>query len=293
MLFSLALRNVKRNLRRLAPMMFSLVLVFALLIMGNAVLNTTLDALYGVYARNVTGDLTVSPKGEENFTVFGSDQLLVGQYLVPPALVGFAKLQSSAEAMPQVRSSAGLVSSAARVELAGRKQDSTVFGVNFGAYPAVVPGLQLEAGKFPAPGQPGIVVQARGWKNAAELIGRKVLLAAGLGRSFTLREVPLTGVFSYPVQDEMLGSVVLVNASTARALNGYLYSDAEEIEYSDEERDALESDFDTLFGGEEEGAAGSAEEGSAAGAGPAGGGIDPQALFSDSGQEPEQESGAV
>src|SRR6056297_1535695 len=258
MLFSLALRNVRRNLRRLAPMMFSLVLVFALLIMGNAVLNTTLDALYGVYARNVTGDLTVSPQGEDNFTVFGSDQLLVGQYLVPPTLVGFAKLQSTVEAMPQVRASAGLVSSAARVELAGKKQDSTVFGVDFGAYPALVPGLQLEAGTFPAPGQPGIVVQARGWKDAAELIGRKVLLAAGLGRSFTLREVPLTGVFSYPVQDEMLNSVVLVDAGTARALNGYLYG-GEEIKYSEDEQEALESDFDSLFGGEED-TAGSAGE---------------------------------
>ncbi len=97
MLFLLAARNVLRNLQRLAPMMLSLVLVFALLVMGNAVLSTTLNALYSVYARNVTGDFTVSPKDKNNFTVFGSDQLLVGQYLVPPILVDLPQLRSTVE----------------------------------------------------------------------------------------------------------------------------------------------------------------------------------------------------
>ena len=247
MLFIFAIRNVLRNLRRLAPMMLILVLVFALLVIGNAVLNTTINALYSVYARNLTGDLTVSARDKTNFTVFGSDQLLVGQYLIPPALVDFSGLQSRVESLPMVRSTAGFISSAARVEIGGMKRNSIVFGVDFEKYLKLVPNLKLEAGRFPEPGEPGIVVQRPGWKGVEKLIGKKVLLAAGLGRSFTLREVPLTGIVSYPVRDKILDTVVLVDAGTARALNGYLDNSQDTITISKKEQNVLESGFDSLF----------------------------------------------
>lgn len=274
MLILLAFRNVLRNLRRLAPMMVTLVLVFALLVIGNAVLGTTIDALYSVYARNVIGDFTVSSIDKNNFTVFGSDQLLVGQYLVPPVLVDFPQLRSIAESFPEVRCTAGLISSAARVEIGGQYQNSIVFGVDFGTYPQLVPGLKLEAGVFPEPGKPGIVVQSQGWQDAEKLIGEKVLLVTGLGRSFTLREVPLTGVVSYPVRDKMLDTVVLADAGTARALNGYLYNFAGDISISEEEQTVIESDFDSLFSL----SVNDPEEGGMDGAA----GIDPMALFSGS-----------
>ncbi|MEA1911554.1 MAG: FtsX-like permease family protein [Spirochaetota bacterium] len=247
MLILLAFRNVLRNLHRLAPMMLSLVLIFTLMVVGNAVLNSTTLALYKVYAGNISGDLTVGARDNNNFTLFGSDQLLVGQYLVPPTLTNFPKLRSSVDILPEVRSSAGLISSAARVEIGGQKQDSIVFGVDFDSYIKLVSNLKLEAGVFPKKGEPGIVIQNRGWKNAEKLIGKKVLLAAGLGRSFTLREVPLTGIITYPVSDKMLDTVVLVDADTARALNSYLYNSAGDISISEEEQAVIESDFDSLF----------------------------------------------
>ena len=277
MLFLLAVRNVLRNMQRLAPMMLSLVLVFALLVIGNAVLSTTINELYSVYALNVTGDLTISPKDKNNFTVFGSDQLLVGKYLVPPVLVDFPQLRSSVESLSGVLSTAGLISSAARVEFGGQSRDSIVFGVDFDTYPQLVPGLKMEAGDFPKPGEPGIVIQTRGWQNAEKLIGEKVLLAAGLGRSFTLREVTLTGVVSYPVKDKMLDTVVLVDAGTARALNGYLYNSTGNIPVSEEDQTVINSDFDSLFAlGTDNPEQGEVDEQMD---------IDPMALFSDFGSD--------
>ncbi|WP_319559801.1 FtsX-like permease family protein [Marispirochaeta sp.] len=249
MLFSLAFRNVIRNFRRLGPMIFSLVLVFALLVMGNAILNTTVDALYRVFARNITGDFTVGPRAEDNFTVFGSDQLLVGQYLVPPPLIDFPGLQELVKSWPETRATAGLITSAARVQFDGGSQDSTVFGVDFRDYPELVPGLRLEEGTFPEDGNPGIVLQKQSEIGRMEnIVGKSILLASGLGRSFTLREVPVTGIMSYPVRDSMLDSVVLVDSNTARALNGYLYSSIDTTDFSEDDQTALSSDFDSLFG---------------------------------------------
>jgi putative ABC transport system permease protein len=268
MLFSLAARNVLRGFRRLAPMMFTLLLVFCLLLMGNAVLRTTVDSLYGVYAESVAGDLTISALGEDNFTVFGSDQLLVGQYLVPPTLVDFSALRSKAENIPAVRAVAGLITSAARVKIETQQRDCTVFGVDFESYPGLVPGLKLVAGSFPGPGGAGIVVQSQGWKDPVSLIGKKVLLTSALGYNFTIREVTLTGIVSYPVRDELLDSVVLVDAETARALNGYLYGG--ETVVSEEEQGVLRGNISDLFGASGDTAANDG-----------GGSIDPMALFSD------------
>jgi putative ABC transport system permease protein len=250
MLFSLALRNVIRNIRRLGPMIFSLVLIFILLVIGNAVLNTTVDSLYRVYARNITGDFTVGPVAEDNFTVFGSDQLLVGQYLIPPTLINFPEMQELAASWPEVRATAGLISSGARIQFDGSSQDSTVFGVDFTDYPDLVPGLRLEEGSFPDAGKPGIVLQKQSRLGGIkDIVGKSVLLASGLGRSFTLREVPVTGLMSYPVRDSMLDSVVLVDSNTARALNGYLYSSVDTGEFTAADQSALDSDLDSLFGG--------------------------------------------
>ena len=251
MLFSLAVRNVIRNIRRLGPMIFSLILIFSLLVIGNAILTTTVDSLYRVYARNITGDCTVGPVAEDNFTVFGSDQLLVGQYLIPPALIDFPGLQQLVDSWPEVRSSAGLITSGARIQFDESSQDSTVFGVDFEDYADLVPGLRLEEGSFPEAGEPGIVLQKESRIGSMEnIIGQSVLLASGLGRSFTLREVPVTGIMSYPVRDSMLDSVVLVDSNTARALNGYLYSSVDTEDFSEEDQSALASDLDSLFGGD-------------------------------------------
>ncbi len=227
-------------------MMFSIALIFTLLVAGNAVLSTTFDMLYSLYAQRLSGDLTVSPTAESNFTIFGSDQMLVGSYLTPPTLVGFDTLKQRVEAYPQVRQSAGLISSAARVEVGKKRQDLLLFGVDFEDYSDLVTGLEIDEGTFPAPGEHGILVQQGHFKDP---VGKKALLTSGLGRNFTIREVPVAGTFSYPVDDKSLNTIALVDVETTRALNGYLYGMGEGPQLSEEEQQALSDDFSDMFQG--------------------------------------------
>ncbi|MCF7953992.1 MAG: FtsX-like permease family protein [Spirochaetales bacterium] len=261
MMYLLALRNVLRNFRRLAAMMLTITVIFMLLIIGNAVLTTTRNSLYEVYAQSVSGDMTVGAAGaveESNFTIFGSDRLLVGQYLIAPTLADASGLKKTLESYSEIAGTAGLVSSAARVEIGRQKEDLTVFGVDFGEYPQVVSGLKLVEGRFPEAGEPGIIIQAQkgeaqsgkeqGWKDASDLIGEKALLSASNGRNFTLREVPVTGVFAYPVDDSLLNALVIVDAETSRALNGYLYDAESEAALTEEDKSLLGADdFDDFF----------------------------------------------
>lgn len=226
-----------------------ILVVFVALLFGNAVLSSSGDALYHTYAELVAGDLSMSASAESNFTVFGSDRLLVGEYLVPPVIPDFSIVRERVESLPRVRGWVGLVSTTAQVTVGQKKANQVLFGVDFIAYSSLFSGLVLTAGAFPVPGEPGIVIQ-EGWAGAedvATLIGKRALLASGRGRTFTLREVPVTGVFSYPVQDELLSMVALVDADTARALNGYVYGALETVELSNREQTVLDSEMDALF----------------------------------------------
>lgn len=223
-IFVLILRNVARNILRLIPMVVVLALSFAALTAGNGVLGTAGENLYSTYGAHVAGDFSVSPAGEESFTIFGSDMLLVGDFLVPPVLTRFDTLQELLRAQRDVRATAGVVTALARVEIARRRSDNVIFGVDIEAYRTLFPGLELVAGRWPEPGEPALLMQqVAGGDDVSGVVGQDALLSVARDNTFTLRTIPVVGVFRYPVADEMLARVVLTDPDTARSLNGYVH----------------------------------------------------------------------
>ncbi|MBN1834963.1 MAG: ABC transporter permease [Spirochaetales bacterium] len=229
MMASLILRNVLRNLPRLRPMIAALVAAVAVLLLGNAISEAVNSGYREVYTEHITGHATISSVSDRGFTVFGSEALLVGELLVPPVILGADELIRTVRRIPGVEGMAGLVSVAARVQIAGKAQNGPLFGVDFGEYSALFPGLRLLRGSLPGPGEPGILIhesrfaELTGTSGAEPQLGSPVLLSAHNDYTFTIREVPLAGVFTYPVSDPLLDRVSLVDAQTARSLNGYVY----------------------------------------------------------------------
>jgi putative ABC transport system permease protein len=72
------------------------------------------------------------------------------------------------------------------------------------------------------------------------------LLASAQDNSFALREVPLAGVFAYPVADPLLENVALVDVGTGRALAGYFITQAAQ---STGETGAEAGSIDDMFAG--------------------------------------------
>jgi ABC-type lipoprotein release transport system permease subunit len=234
-----------------------LALSFAVLLLGNGVLAASVEALRETYVEHVSGDMSVAAEAEGNFTIFGSSQLLVGQYIVPPTIVEFGELREEVQAMGEVRASAGLLSSAARVRIGGKQEEQILFGVDFERYREMFPELELVAGSFPEPGERGIVVQ-QSWPE--DVLGKNALLQVAYQGSFTLRGVPVTGIFRYPVADEALESVALVDPETARSLNGYIRGSVEAPEVPEDQQELLESDLEGMFGGAGAGQGGEAPD---------------------------------
>ncbi|MFW5696121.1 MAG: hypothetical protein ACOCYB_13195, partial [Alkalispirochaeta sp.] len=222
MLVLLVLRNILRNLRRLLPMIAIIVVVFAAMVVGNAILAASGSSFYRTYARQVSGDLSIAAASETNFTIFGSDQLLIGEYLLANTIPDYAEVVDDVRGLPEVRAAAGLVSVSAAVDMEGRRAGRTLFGIDGEDYGELFPDLELLAGGLPRRGEPGIVVQDDGTP-PEDRIGVPAVITTRTGRSFTIREVPVTGVFVYPVDDALLDTVALVDVETARALAGYTY----------------------------------------------------------------------
>ncbi len=230
MIASLVLRNVARNLPRLRPMIVALAAAVAVLLLGNSISDAISTGYREVYTENITAEVTISAAAKQSFTVFGSEALLMGEFLVPPVLLGYEGLVREVKRVPGVERTAGLVTVAARVEIAGKAQGQPLFGVDFSEYGALFPRLRLVRGSLPASGQPAILIHESRFAELTRALGSEpalgspVLLSVFNNYSFAIREVPLAGVFSYPVSDPLLDRVGLIDVQTARSLNGYLYS---------------------------------------------------------------------
>lgn len=242
-----------RNLKRLRPMVATLLVAFALLLLANAVFELTDQAFASAYVEHVSGDASVSPASEDPFTLFGSEALLVGDYLTPPTLPEVIELEERLAASPTVLDYTFVVTAAARLEVGSSRRNQFLFGVDFADYEAFFPSLRLLAGSYPETGDPAILVQPRtyralfGTDDLAAHIGSSILLASALTDSFVIREATLAGVYEYPLSETLLDQVALVDADTARALNGYLYTGDTAQSTTAAHQDLLGADLDALF----------------------------------------------
>lgn len=256
-MISLIIRNLGRNKNRIRPMIFILALSFMLLLLGNSLLEYSNAAFHTAYTEQISGDMSVSAIGESTFSLFGSDALLIGEYIIPPTMDNYDSLKAAVEQLSGTVGTAGVVTSLSRAEFRGRSTDHVLFGVDFLEYAEFFPDLDIIKGSFPPAGRPGILIQQDRFDelvsqfaadNPEDLLGESILLTAAYDNTFTIREVPLTGVIRYPVMDQALQTVALVDVDTARALNGYVYGSTADVLIPESQQRFIDGDIDDLFG---------------------------------------------
>lgn len=248
MILTVAIRNVGRNLRRLRPVVFTLVVAFSGLFLANAILQRTDRGFAEAYVNYVSGQVTIGEQSEDVFTLFGAEALLVGEYLTAPTLSDPDFVRSALASQNLVDDFTFIVTSAARLEVGARRASHFVFGVDGPDYARMFPQLGLQS-VLADPGdapwvvlQPAIFERLFGTTDVDAHLGSQVLLTSPLTDSFVIREATLVGLFEYPVDDPLLSEVVLTDADTARALNGYVYGAG-----TVEETGLMETDLDELF----------------------------------------------
>lgn len=250
MVFSLALRNTRLYFRKRLPLALFLAATLALLFLGNTVFFGTDAGLSSTYKASLTGDLAISAQSEDSFNLFGSELPLLGEYFKMPVILNYDQVEAQVrQTLPQAQLQP-LVVGVAKLSLANFSAGAVVFSSNLSSYMAFFSGLTLIRGACPELGHPGILLNDHMYAKLVKDLGREpdlgegILLTAAQENSFALRQVPLAGVFRYPVYDPIFENICLLDAGTGRALAGYFITQAAAPTNSDEPQG---SSIDDLF----------------------------------------------
>jgi putative ABC transport system permease protein len=227
-ILKLALRNVFRHGRRSLTIALLIAAGTALFVAGNAVFANADRGIKASFIKSFTGDFSVSEKADEAFSLFGNEVPIVGAYATPPPLQRHDAIAEALRAVPGVKSVVSVVSGAVRLELGDWHDSAIFFGVAGPEYAQAFPSILVARGAFFAEGEQGILLNAAQVEDLEKNGGKKVEIGEKVGLTvfsdagFTIRSVPLLGVFSYATRSSASDRICLVDAETARSLNGYL-----------------------------------------------------------------------
>jgi putative ABC transport system permease protein len=252
-MLKLALRNVKRNGRKLLPMFIILSISFFLIFLLNSII-AHIDRGYGLaYRDSVSGDFSLSREDEVDFTVFGAEVLLVGDYIVPPTI------DISSPAIVDLRNSALVIESqpiltgAAQLKVDGVNRNVLFFGVQFREYFSFFQDIQVSDEAMHDPDEPGVFLQESMRVELSEQlgidldIGSPILLTSTNGSDFSIRELPIIGFYEYPYADSVMENLILIDDRTARSLSGYLIAENWNADFSADTNALFSASVDDLL----------------------------------------------
>lgn len=227
-LYQIALRNLVRRGRKNLVVVALIAVGVAAFFVGNAVLESSIGGIQRTFSDNFTGDLSVSERSEQSFSLFGPDIPVIGEYESEPVLLDAEDIGNRIRTVPGVTDMAYVLSSPVLVEAGGARDGGLGMGVIGEEYFSLFRGLHFTVGGPPKPGVTRWAVITREWASKiqsaqghAALPGDKIQLTFFHNQTFTIREVTLVGVIEYQPANEALGPVVILDGRVLRELAGF------------------------------------------------------------------------
>ncbi|MCX7787645.1 MAG: FtsX-like permease family protein [Spirochaetes bacterium] len=228
MVFKLALRNLYRHPRQTFTVGSLLMVGIALLFVGNSVFDGTEAGIEESFISSFTAHFSIRSRSDVEFSIFGDQTPVIGELFKMPTLAPYPDIRSAVETLPGVESVTSLVSGLALLEYGTYRAAAPLFGVEPDTYLRTFPGIQVKEGRFLRSGERGVVLPEGRIKQMEASIGQKVGVGAVIqftvadGITFRIRSAPLVGIIQYPLRNDTLDSIVLVDPTTVRELYNYL-----------------------------------------------------------------------
>ncbi|MFQ3620090.1 MAG: FtsX-like permease family protein [Spirochaetales bacterium] len=227
MILKLALRNLYRHPRQTLTVGGVLMMGIALLFVGNALFDGTEAGIEESFIASFTAHLSVRARSVMEFSIFGDQTPVIGELFRMPTLAPYTELRKTLEQQPGVEAVTSLVSGLALLEYGNYRMPAPLFGVEPDTYLKVMPGITVTQGRFLQPGERGVVLPEARIRQIEATVGKKLNLgeilqfAVADGISFRIRSAPLLGVIRYPLRNETLDSIVLIDPTSLRELYSY------------------------------------------------------------------------
>ncbi|MGO8695141.1 MAG: ABC transporter permease [Rectinemataceae bacterium] len=227
-LLRIAFRNIARRWRKNLVIGALIAVGVAIFFVGNAVLESSIGGIKRTFSEQFTGDLSISAKSEQSFSLFGPDIPVIGEYESEPVIINAALIGKSVEKLPGVASLAYVLSSPLLVEAGGARSPGLGLGVMAGEYFRLFTNLDFVLGGPPASGNSDWVVITE--ERAKEIekaqgkpvaLGDRIQLSLFRNQTFAIRDAALVGVLRYQPSNASLARVVVTDGRLMRELCGY------------------------------------------------------------------------
>ncbi|HBB14801.1 MAG TPA: hypothetical protein DCZ76_11110 [Treponema sp.] len=250
----LALKNVISRKSSLVIILF-ISFAIALLFVSNAVFDGTDHGLERTFINSFTGNIVLRPKVDFPLSLFGDETPVTGKLSEIPTLVPYAKIKEAALDVEGVRAIVPQITGYAAVNVNDKRVPISLFGVPGEQYTTLMSSIKIVEGRVFKDGEAGLLLNtdalARINKTAGVNlgIGSDIQLLNGDGVSFSIRSVPLLGIYTYDSQNPTLSGIALLSPQTLRDLIGMQdFSDSVEIDESQINLIEEDSSIDDLFG---------------------------------------------
>lgn len=250
----LALKNVISRKSSLVIILF-ISFAIALLFVSNAVFDGTDHGLERTFINSFTGNIVLRPKVDFPLSLFGDETPVTGKLSEIPTLVPYAKIKEAALDVEGVRAIVPQITGYAAVNVNDKRVPISLFGVPGEQYTTLMSSIKIVEGRVFKDGEAGLLLNtdalARINKTAGVNlgIGSDIQLLNGDGVSFSIRSVPLLGIYTYDSRNPTLSGIALISPQTLRDLIGMQdFSDSVEIDESQINLIEEDSSIDDLFG---------------------------------------------
>ncbi len=251
MIGKLALRNAVRHGKSSLLILFFMTAVGMVFMGGNSLLLTINRSLQEGLRSSITADAVIMTETRERMCLFGADIPSIGEFFTLPSLPNKGDLESRLDSLAIVKEYTPLISGSAMMEVAGYGRGVPFFGIDTQSYFSLFSGVEILEGSSDFIG-PGILVSqslAREWereKGEPLRLGDAVKFSTLGDIGFSIRLIPVKGIYRYSYSHPLIDSLVLMDAGSARALVRVL-ADQTRDSSPEEASDLLNGDPDDFF----------------------------------------------
>jgi len=253
MFFFLAIRNITRNLKDRTFTVLLITVITFIFFTGNNIIANANNNIHKIFVESVTGDVVLQKSAEVTMNLFGANVPIIDVFFTIPALPAYDLAMELISGEPEIEGITSQVSGKAVMDMLDVREPVLLAGVDADSYFKLFPGIVLEEGRFLSGGEYGAMITEERARKIEEKSGQRPVpgmsfkLTSGNAVGFKIREVPLTGIFSYENPGQFMNEIVIADPQTVRVLNSIHV--ATDIQTQDVSGQLLNADIDDLFSG--------------------------------------------
>lgn len=241
MIFYLALKNI---ISRKSSIVIILFISFAvmLLVMTNAVFDSTEHGVEQMFENSCTGDLVIFPDSTSPLSLFGDETPVTGALTEIPHVVPYDEIVKVLSNSKEIESFIPQVSGQAYMEKDGRI-GVCLFGVEGEQYIKMMNAITITKGQPFIADTKGVMISETLAQKINANVGDTVQFVVADGPTFRIRAAPVAALYTYEISNNVIDRIVLIDPATLRSLMEI--SNTVSNESIDKEKtNLLDNDFD-------------------------------------------------